>query len=71
MDIEGDDDFERSGDVTFEAGLMLDLGPKLLVALRDLRAAIGGLPITILNGPFYDALARADAVLPKAPGDGR
>jgi hypothetical protein len=37
----------------------------LVSALRMLREAIGGLPITILNGPFYDALHAADKALGK------
>jgi hypothetical protein len=39
--------------------------PDLINALKALREAIGGLPITILNGPLYDALHAADKVLGK------
>jgi|GEM_PF-6881232 len=43
-----------------------DASPELLEALETLLAAIDGLPITILNGPAYHALNKADAAIAKA-----
>jgi len=42
---------------------------RLAGTLRTLRDAIAGLPITILNGPLYDALHAADRELARAQGD--
>jgi hypothetical protein len=38
----------------------------LTQALKTLRESIRALPITIMNGPFYDALRAADRALAKA-----
>jgi hypothetical protein len=43
--------------------------PGLINALKALREAIGGLPITIFKGPLYDALLAADRVLARVEGD--
>lgn len=38
---------------------VMHAGPRLLNALAGLLDAMGGLPVTILNGPMYDALNEA------------
>ena len=45
---------------------LIAAAPKLLAALQQLLDALGGLPITILNGPAYDALFSAHAAIAQA-----
>jgi hypothetical protein len=40
--------------------------PKLLAALEGLLDATGGLPISLLSGPFYDALHVARVAIGEA-----
>jgi hypothetical protein len=45
---------------------LIAAAPKLLSELQQLLDAIGGLPITILSGPAYDALFSANAAIAQA-----
>jgi hypothetical protein len=51
---------------TLAAMWTIAAAPKLLAALKGMLDAAGGLPITILPGPFYDALQVAQVAIAEA-----
>jgi hypothetical protein len=69
VDLEGDEDFERSNSVAFEAGRMLDVGPGMLAALEALFIQIEeDVPLESVTRHFRDAMEDARAVISLAKG---
>src|ERR1700722_7580767 len=48
---------------------LMETAPQLLAALERLLDAMGGLPITIVNGSFYQAIDEARAAVTAATGE--
>jgi hypothetical protein len=70
VDLEGDEDFEHSENVVFEAGRMLDLGPKMQEVLEALVSRIEEevyLPSVTCH--FIDALEDARSAIAAANGE--
>jgi hypothetical protein len=67
VDIEGDGWSQRSRDVAFEAGRMLDLGPKMQEALEALVSRIEeDVPMASVTCHFIDALEDARSAIAAA-----
>jgi hypothetical protein len=70
VDLEGDEDFEHSKDVTFEAGRMVDTGPTMLRALEELISNIDeDVPLECVTRHFRAVLEDARMAAAKAKGE--
>jgi hypothetical protein len=69
VDLEGDEDFEHSKDVTFEAGRMVDTGLRMLSALEELISNIDeDVAPENVTRHFREALEDARVAVAKAKG---